>query len=866
MNLPIFQGFTAQSFSLLQTNWASILKPTLSNFNFDSGVITLNDLFGKVKLVAGTQVSLSISGNDITINATPATLGVTSLNTLTGALSIVGTNGIGVSTSGSNINISGSAFVTSVTATSPLFSSGGNTPNISFSNENANLVLAGPTSGGPAAPTFRSLVAADIPVLPYVTAVTATSPLFSSGGTTPNITIQQANISESGFLSQADFIRFNNAATSRGNYITNPDAEVDTSGWNLYNNSGRTVHATLIDQDITYTAVAAGDAGNGINIDYIFHATQPASTPLVTVLSPTHVTVAWYNGPTLANNPTATQLKAAWDAVPGAVAIATTVISGTPSHLQYIVGSMLLSGGGDTAPVNGTGGSPSGVTFTRVTVSPLAGIGSFDLGKSAANEEGQGVSTDFQINTVDNSKYLQVSFIYKGSAGMVLGSLSDVTIWVYDITNAVMIPVVPSREIPGPTGSALTFVGKFFTDSVSINYRLIFHISTMNASAWDFEFDNVVVSSVLNPVEATEVESLVLPEQKISGSVTDHMAVAWIDGASQWVPATSVWNGDQWGLFGFATNIVGSVADIFIRGYMDGFSFGPFAGYNQYVDPANPGGLTPLPSPFTDTYLIMGKAISATAMDIQPFLGFDLVPTKGGLLTNAGANNGTGDQVLAVGANGEALIANSAASLGLQWLPSIVATTPFTFVTATRTLTIATATNSVAGVMSAADHATLHAAVTIGTANGLSITAGQVLSLAAATNSVPGALTAADHTTYSGYAATIALKAPLASPVFTGDVNVSTGNLLISTIGKGLQVKTGTNAKIGTAVLVAGTVTVANTSVTANSRIFLTSNVDGGTPGWLRVSAKTVSTSFVITSSSATDTSTVAWVIIESIP
>ncbi len=110
------------------------------------------------------------------------------------------------------------------------------------------------------------------------------------------------------------------------------------------------------------------------------------------------------------------------------------------------------------------------------------------------------------------------------------------------------------------------------------------------------------------------------------------------------------------------------------------------------------------------------------------------------------------------------------------------------------------------------------------------------------------------------------LLAPLASPTFTGDVNASTGNVLISTIGKGLQVKTGTNAKIGTAVLVGGTATVANTSVTANSRIFLTSNTDGGTPGWVRVSAKTVGTSFVITSSSGTDTSTIAWYIVESIP
>jgi hypothetical protein len=96
-------------------------------------------------------------------------------------------------------------------------------------------------------------------------------------------------------------------------------------------------------------------------------------------------------------------------------------------------------------------------------------------------------------------------------------------------------------------------------------------------------------------------------------------------------------------------------------------------------------------------------------------------------------------------------------------------------------------------------------------------------------------------------------------------VMVSSADLVVNTVGNGLQIKSGTHGRIGTAVLVGGTVTVANTSVTATTRIFLTSNTDGGTPGWLRVSAKVNGTSFTITSSSGTDTSTVAWVLIESV-
>lgn len=620
------------------------------------------------------------------------------------------------------------------------------------------------------------LTAADVGAVPTTRNVNTTTPLTGGGNLSADLTlaITQATTSTDGYLSATDWNTFNSKPSGfESNFITNPSAVIDTSGWNLYNNSGNPIPATLVDQDLTYTAVASGSGGNGVNVDYVFHPTQSYLTPLVTVVSPTHITVAWYNGPTVSNNPTATQLKAAWDAVPGAVAIATVAISGTASHLQYIVGSMLLSGGGDTSPTTGTGGSPAGLVLSRNTISPITGTTDFILSKDAVSRQGEGVSTDFVIDRLDQGKTLQINFEYDASSTMVLGSLSDITVWIYDVTNATLIPVSPTRALAGPVSTVKTYVATFLTSPTSLNYRLIFHVSTTNATAWNFEFDEVTVTNNLNPAEVTETESLVLPAQPISGSVTDHMAVAWTDGATHWVPATSAFNGDELNMIGFATNIVGSVADIFVGGYMDGFSFGPFAGYNQYVDPANPGGLTPLPSPFTDTYLIMGKAISATAINIEVFKGFDLITSKGGLLSNSGANTGTGDQVLAVGANGNVLIANSASSLGLQWAPAVVASAPFTYTLSTRTLTIATATNSVAGVMSAADHQTLHDAVTIGTANGLSLST-QVLSMALATNSVTGALSAADHTTYSGYAATIALKANIASPTFTGTVTAPT--------------------------------------------------------------------------------------------
>ena len=120
---------------------------------------------------------------------------------------------------------------------------------------------------------------------------------------------------------------------------------------------------------------------------------------------------------------------------------------------------------------------------------------------------------------------------------MILGSLSDVRVFVYDIDNANLMPVTPATTLAGPVSTPGAFSG-VFTTTTSSNYRLILHIATSNATAWDLLFDSVVVSDQLNPQTATQVPSLVLQSQPISGAVTDHMVVMWIDGATQWVPAT----------------------------------------------------------------------------------------------------------------------------------------------------------------------------------------------------------------------------------------------------------------------------------------------------------------------------------------
>jgi hypothetical protein len=142
-------------------------------------------------------------------------------------------------------------------------------------------------------------------------------------------------------------------------------------------------------------------------------------------------------------------------------------------------------------PEDGTGGSPT-VAISRVTSSPLRGNGMFRITKDAANRIGQGTSVDFTIANADKSKVLYVSFEYQPSANFVAGDSSDLRMWVYDVTNSALIQLAP-YTIQGGSGATQKFVGCFQAASSSTSYRLLFHVSTTNATAWTFDFDSLTI-------------------------------------------------------------------------------------------------------------------------------------------------------------------------------------------------------------------------------------------------------------------------------------------------------------------------------------------------------------------------------------
>ena len=220
-------------------------------------------------------------------NKAPATSGTSILyGNGSGGFSNVST-GSGVSFVAGVLSATGSGgTITSVTATAPIASSGGFTPNISinaaygdtvnpYAAKTANYVLAGPTSGAAAVPAFRALVAADIPSLPYgsgtVTSVAALTlgttgtdltSTVANGTTTPVITLNvpTASATNRGALSSTDWTTFNNKGSGTVTSVTGtspvvssggttpaismPAATTSVSGyltstdWNTFNNKG----------------------------------------------------------------------------------------------------------------------------------------------------------------------------------------------------------------------------------------------------------------------------------------------------------------------------------------------------------------------------------------------------------------------------------------------------------------------------------------------------------------------------------------------------------------------------------------------------------------------------------------------------
>lgn len=181
--------------------------------------------------------------------------------------------------------------------------------------------------------------------------------------------------------------------------------------------------------------------------------------------------------------------------------------SGSSSEINYITNSdaevdttgwvKYLDAAG-VNPVDGTDGT-STITFSRVDSTLLRGSAHFQIAKTSANRQGNGVSYDFSIDNADKAKKLTISFDYDAShAGY---ADDDIRLSVYDVTNSTLIRI-NGEDLKGGKG---THYAQFQTASNSTSYRLIFHVSSTSATAYEVNFDNVKVGPGLSAGSNTEI-------------------------------------------------------------------------------------------------------------------------------------------------------------------------------------------------------------------------------------------------------------------------------------------------------------------------------------------------------------------------
>ena len=151
-----------------------------------------------------------------------------------------------------------------------------------------------------------------------------------------------------------------------------------------------------------------------------------------------------------------------------------------------------------TRPIDGTGGSPT-VTTSISAVSPLTGTKSYLLTKPASNTQGEGwaVAT-VPLDLSYRAKALKISVDYVVNSGtFVAGSRttdSDIIWSCYDITNSKIVEPSNIKMFASSTTISDKFEATVQFDYNCTSFRLIAHIATPTASAFELKVDNVTVS------------------------------------------------------------------------------------------------------------------------------------------------------------------------------------------------------------------------------------------------------------------------------------------------------------------------------------------------------------------------------------
>lgn len=151
-------------------------------------------------------------------------------------------------------------------------------------------------------------------------------------------------------------------------------------------------------------------------------------------------------------------------------------------------------------PADGDGGSPS-VTTSITTSTPLDGIKSYLLTKPASNVQGEGWAVPFTTDPAYRAKSLKITVDFIVNSGTFVAGANgssptdgDVIWYIYDVTNSVLIEPSNIKMFSQSSTISDKFEATFQTSSTGASYRLIAHVASTSALAYELKVDNITVS------------------------------------------------------------------------------------------------------------------------------------------------------------------------------------------------------------------------------------------------------------------------------------------------------------------------------------------------------------------------------------
>lgn len=178
----------------------------------------------------------------------------------------------------------------------------------------------------------------------------------------------------------------------------------------------------------------------------------------------------------------------AWGGLSG-IDAPTNYIS-NPNAESGITSWTLYNNGAFSVPVSGSGGTPSGVSFSANSTNPIQNTKDFNLAYQGASNIGQGVSTDLTISNSSSGLGFKIKFLYRTSQNYKTG---NVRIFLLDSSSNTSIPL--SNNIIKKSIGIAEFEADFI-HSGSTSLRLCFHIADSNPNDFNLFFDSVQLSEI----------------------------------------------------------------------------------------------------------------------------------------------------------------------------------------------------------------------------------------------------------------------------------------------------------------------------------------------------------------------------------